>query len=168
VEEVRTGLGATEGAVKEASRQGELGQARYVHFAVHGILGLDVGRQPSLVLSLVGAGDEDGFLQLDEVTDLKLNADLVVLSACRSGQGRLSNGEGVRGLARAFLYAGSRGVLCSLWPVADRDTSDLMASVYRQLKAGRPAPDALRAAQLALIEEGRPPRCWAPFILIGE
>src|SRR5262249_10714871 len=92
------------------------------HFASHGILGLEAGRQPSLVLSLVGNGGQadeggtnDGYLQLDEVMRLRLNADLVVLSACETGRGRLYDGEGVRGLARAFLHAGSRGGVCSLW-----------------------------------------------------
>jgi tetratricopeptide (TPR) repeat protein/CHAT domain-containing protein len=165
---VRTGLQASEAAVKAASEGGTLAQARYVHFATHGILGLDVGRQPSLVLSLVGNEGEDGFLQLDEVLQLQLNADLVVLSACQSGRGRLYNGEGVRGLSRAFLYAGSRAVLCSLWSVDDAATADLMADVYRQLKAGQPAPEALRGAQLAMIRAGKAPLYWAPFILIGE
>jgi CHAT domain-containing protein len=121
-----------------------------------------------LVLSLVGTGEEDGFLDLDEVTHLKLNADLVVLSACRTRQGRLHNGEGVRGLARAFLYAGCRGVVCSLWAVADQETAQLMTTMYGHLQKGQPAADALRAAKLALIKEGKPPVYWAPFILIGE
>jgi CHAT domain-containing protein/tetratricopeptide (TPR) repeat protein len=168
VDQVLTGPYASEALVKAASAQGRLARCRYVHFAAHGILGLDEGRQPSLVLSLVGNTGEDGFLQMDEVLDLKLNADLVVLSACQSGQGRLHNGEGVRGLARAFLYAGSRGVLCSLWSVADEETSRLMTDVYRSLKGGRPAPDALREAQLAAIRSGKAPYHWAPFILIGE
>jgi CHAT domain-containing protein len=166
--EALTDWQASEAAVKAASRQGRLAKARYVHFATHGILGLDEGCQPSLVLNLVGNEEEDGFLQLDEVTNLKLNADLVVLSACRSGQGRLYNGEGVRGLARAFLYAGSKGVLCSLWSVDDRATADFMVDVYGHLKGGSTAPDALREAQLKMIRAGKAPLYWAPFIVIGE
>jgi CHAT domain-containing protein len=169
--DVRTGKDATENAVKEASATGKLAQYRYVHFATHGIL----GEQPALVLSLVGndgerdeIGVNDGFLRLGEVANLKLNADLVVLSACRTGQGRLHNGEGVSGLARAFMYAGTRGVLCSLWAVDDRETSNLMVSLYGHLKAGKGAPDALRAAQLEMIRGGKAPLYWAPFILIGE
>jgi CHAT domain-containing protein len=173
-----TGLRASEALIKRASEGRLLAQYRYVHFATHGILGLDVGRQPSLVLSLVDnvgndgreelGGKNDGFLQMDEVTHLHLNADLVVLSACQTGLGRLRNGEGVESLTRTFLYAGSRAVLCSLWSVADRETSELMADVYRNLKAGRSAPDALREAQLAMIKAGKPPFYWAPFITIGE
>jgi CHAT domain-containing protein len=166
--EVLTDLLASEAAVKSASRSGKLGQARYLHFATHGILGLDAGRQPSLVLNLVGNEVEDGFLQMDEVLPLKLNADLVVLSACQTGQGRLYDGEGVRGLARAFLQAGSRGVVCSLWSVDDQATAAMMVDFYRQLQKGRAAPDALRAAQQSMIRAGKAPLFWAPFIVIGE
>jgi CHAT domain-containing protein len=120
------------------------------------------------VLSLVGNDQEDGFLQLNEVTGLRLNADLVVLSACRSGQGRLRRGEGVTGLARAFLYAGSKGVVCSLWPVDDRATAQLMTAMYGHLGKGLAAPEALRAAQRELIRAGRPPLYWAPFVCIGQ
>jgi CHAT domain-containing protein/tetratricopeptide (TPR) repeat protein len=175
-QDVLTGLQASEAAVKAASAKGLLAQARYVHFATHGILGLDTGQPPALVLSLVGndgqrdadGGVNDGFLRLDEVTRLKLNADLVVLSACETGKGRLFAGEGVTGLARAFLYAGSRGVVCSLWAVDDRETSNLMAHMYGALKDGKAAADALRAAKLEMIRAGKPPVYWAPFILIGE
>jgi CHAT domain-containing protein/tetratricopeptide (TPR) repeat protein len=175
-DDVLTGLEATEAAVKAASEKGLLARARYVHFATHGILGLDTGQPPALVLSLVGndgardaeGGVNDGFLRLDEVTRLRLNADLVVLSACETGKGRLYAGEGVTGLARAYLYAGSRGVVCSLWAVDDRETAAFMAQLYGGLKDGRAAADALRAAKLAMIRAGKPPVYWAPFILIGE
>jgi CHAT domain-containing protein/Tfp pilus assembly protein PilF len=174
--DVLTGLQATEAAVKAASEKGLLARARYFHFATHGILGLDTGQPPALVLSLVGndgaydaeGGVNDGFLRLDEVTRLKLNADLVVLSACETGRGRLYAGEGVTGLARAFLYAGSRGVVCSLWAVDDRETATFMADLYGGLKEGKVGADALRAAKLAMIRAGKPPVYWAPFILIGE
>jgi CHAT domain-containing protein len=174
--DVLTGLQASEAAVKAASAKGLLAQARYVHFATHGILGLDTGQPPALVLSLVGndgardedGGINDGFLRLDEVTRLQLNADLVVLSACETGKGRLYAGEGVTGLARAFLYAGSRCVVASLWAVDDRETAAFMVHLYGGLKDGQAAADALRAAKLAMIGAGKPPVFWAPFILIGE
>jgi CHAT domain-containing protein/Tfp pilus assembly protein PilF len=175
-QDVLTGLRASEAAVKAASAKGLLARARYVHFATYGILGLDTGQPPALVLSLVGndgkrdedGGINDGFLRLDEVTRLQLNADLVVLSACETGKGRLYAGEGVTGLARAFLYAGSRGVVCSLWAVDDRETATFMAHLYGGLKDGQAAADALRAAKLAMIRANKPPVFWAPFILIGE
>jgi CHAT domain-containing protein/tetratricopeptide (TPR) repeat protein len=172
---VLRGKDATEAAVRQASASGELGRARYVHFACHGVLGLSDGQPPALVLSLVGNGGEpdeygllDGFLRMDEVTNLRLNADLVVLSACRSGQGRLYNGEGVHGLARAFLHAGSKGVVCSLWAVDDKETAAFMAALYGRLKAGRGAADALRETRLDMIRAGKAPLYWAPFVLIGE
>ena len=121
------------------------------------------------MLSLVGdLHGQDGLLELDEVTNLKLNADLVVLSACQTGQGRMWNAEGVSGLARAFLYAGSRGVLCSLWRVDDAATAELMVALDSGLKAGQAASEALRSAQIAMIQDERPPLEWAPFILIGR
>jgi tetratricopeptide (TPR) repeat protein/CHAT domain-containing protein len=168
-DEVLVGREATEAAVKADSESGKLATYRYIHFATHGILGLADATPPSLVLSLAGdQHGEDGFLTLGEVTGLRLNADLVVLSACQTGQGRLYKAEGVNGLARAFLSAGSRGVLCSLWRVDDEATAGLMADVYAGLKAGRSAPEALRAAQLKRIAADEPPLHWAPFILIGE
>ena len=117
------------------------------------------------------AGDQrgrDGFLRLEEVTDLKLNADLVALSACQTGQGKLYHAEGVSGLSRAFLYAGSRAVLCSLWRVDDEATAALMADIYAGLKAGRSAPEALWLAQLTRIATRSCRWDWVPFILIGE
>src|SRR5262249_1682226 len=144
-------------------------KARYVHFATHGILGLDTGKQPALVLSLLDTGDEDGFLELEEITALRLNADLVVLSACRTGRGRLHRGEGVTGLARAFLYAGRRGVACTVGAVAGRPTAERMGDVYgRRGQPGVAAAEALRQAQLGRLRAGQPPLYWAPFILIGE
>jgi len=166
---------ASEANVKAASARGDLAKARYVHFATHGLLGLDRGQPPGLVLNLVGndgqedlGGLNDGFLRLPEVTFLKLNADLVVLSACETARGSRARGEGVSGLARAFLYAGSKGVICSLWSVDDAQTADLMADLYRGLKDGQPSPDALRAAQLRMIGKGRAPFFWAPFVLVGQ
>jgi CHAT domain-containing protein len=167
--EVLTGTEASEAAVKRASRESRLARFRYVHFATHGVLDFSSGRQPALVLALVGNGrDEDGFLTIEEVTGLRLNADVTVLSACQTGRGRFSPGEGVSGLARAFLYAGSRAVMCSQWQVDDAATADLMSLTYGRLKAGDSAAESLRQAQLALIREGRPPSVWAPFVVIGR
>lgn len=173
-DDVLTGLAATEAAVKTASRRGDLARCRYVHFATHGLLVSVAGRPPALVLSLMnndGEPDEgglnDGFLRLDEVTHLNLNADLVVLSACETGRGRRYAAEGVVGLARAFLYAGSRGVVCSLWGVDDAATAALMTDLYGGLGRGQAAADALRDAKLSLIRQGRPPFYWAAFIHIG-
>ena len=113
-------------------------------------------------------GVNDGFLRLDEVTRLSLNADLVVLERVPY-QPRQANEWGRRQrLARAFLYAGSRGVVCSLWSVDDRETANLMTGMYRQPREGKSAADGLRAAKLEMIRKAKPPYYWAPFILIGE
>jgi CHAT domain-containing protein len=188
-DDVLIGPRATEAAVKRASRAGELERYRYVHFACHGVLGQGSGVKPALVLSLEGdQRGEDGLLRVDEVTALRLNADLAVLSACRTGQGQVFRAEGVSGLARAFLFAGCRGVVCSLWRVDDEATlfagcrgvvcslwrvddeatSELMAGFYGGLKAGLPAADALRRVQREMIRAERPPSQWAPFVLIGK
>ncbi len=174
-DDVVTGALASERVLKSASEAGVLARKRYVHLATHGWLGSGRGLPPSLVLSLVGSGGEeqlggvnDGFLTMQEVTHLKLNADLVVLSACQTGKGDLRPGEGVVGLSRAFLYAGSRGVVCTLWSVDDERTADLMRAMYAGLKGGKPAAEALALARRRLIAQEQAPFYWAPFILIGK
>jgi CHAT domain-containing protein len=114
-------------------------------------------------------GANDGFLTMQEVTHLRLNADLVVLSACQSARGEVVPGEGVLGLTRAFLYAGSRGVVCSLWSVDDERTADLMKAMYGELKKGKvSSAEALALARRRLIAEEQAPFYWAPFVLIGK
>lgn len=168
-DDVLVGASASEHRLKALSCAAMLARYRYLHFASHGLLGLSEGRQPSLVLTQAGDLEgEDGFLRLDEVTGLHLNADLVVLSACRTGQGRSYNAEGVSGLARGFLFAGSRGVVCSLWRVSDQPTSEWMSELYQSLKSGQAAPEAVRTARLRRLAAGEPPLHWAPFVLIGR
>jgi CHAT domain-containing protein len=105
-----------------------------------------------------------------EIFNLKLNAELVVLSACETGLGKEVRGEGLIGLTRAFLYAGTPSVAVSLWKVEDRSTAELMARFYRHLKDGRTKAGALRQAQLDLIGDKKfaHPYYWAPFVLVGE
>ena len=174
-DDVVTDTLASEAVVKAASAKDVLARKRYLHLATHGILGSALGRPPSLVLSLVGndgkeelGGVNDGFLTMQEVTHLKLNADLVVLSACQTGKGEVVPGEGVMGLTRSFLYAGSKGVVCSLWQVEDEQTARLMQRMYAELKQGKPSAEALALARRQLIAEERAPFYWAPFILIGK
>jgi tetratricopeptide (TPR) repeat protein/CHAT domain-containing protein len=163
------GPAATEAAVKGLSASGALARYQYIHFACHGVLGLADGAPPGLVLAQTGdQRGEDGLLLFDEVTDLRLNSDLVVLSACQTGLGAKYRAEGISSLGRAFLYAGCRGVVCSLWEVDDTATSDLMAEFYSGLKHGMPAPEALRGARLRMITAGAPPSHWAAFVLIGN
>ena len=152
-------------------RNNELDKFNYIHFATHGLIDEDKPDLSSLVLTSEKNSGEDGFLQASEIFDLKLNADLVVLSACQTGLGKLVRGEGMVGLTRAFMYSGTPSVLVSLWSVSDMSTADLMGEFYKNLiKTKLSKTEALRKAQLTLIagEKYSHPFYWAPFILIGD
>jgi CHAT domain-containing protein/tetratricopeptide (TPR) repeat protein len=169
-EHIRLDERASESAVKELSRRGELATFRYIHFATHGVLSADepdVG-QPALVLSRAADTAEDGFLTMDEVFGLQLAADLVVLSACQTGLGEAVAGEGLVGLTRAFFHAGTRSAVVSLWRVDDESTSAFMVTLYDQLAKGADKGAALRQARAATRANFPDPYCWAPFILVGE
>jgi CHAT domain-containing protein len=155
-------------------KQLDLGAYRYIHFATHGILAADVPylRQPALVLSQSpDLRGEDGFLSMSEVLGLRLHAEVTVLSACQTGLGKEVPGEGVVGLARAFLYAGSRWVVASLWQVEDESTAILMADFYKNMVHGHGVTDAMRLAKQRLRSSpgGRwqHPFYWAPFVVFG-
>jgi CHAT domain-containing protein len=109
---------------------------------------------------------------MGEIMRLKLNADLVTLSACSTGLGKLVNGEGILGLTRAFFYAGARNVTVSLWNVNDSATATLMKVYYQNLNRGLANSAALRQAKLALLRgkdaAWRHPYFWAAFVLVGE
>lgn len=146
---------------------------RFVHFATHGIIDAETPALSGLVLSLVDERGEPlhGLLGLDDIYNLRLNADLVVLSGCRTALGRELRGEGLVGLTRGFLYAGGRRVLASLWPVEDWATAELMSRFYRFLwQDGLPATAALRDAKRSLRKERRfqDPYYWAGFELQGD
>lgn len=158
------------------------GEARIVHFAVHGHLDDHSPFDSALVLS--PGPEDDGLLRARDVFNgLRLDADLVVLSACKSGLGERRGGEGLIGLTRAFQYAGARSVIATLWEVDDRVTAELMISFYRRLREGASTAAALRGAKLEIM--GRPaegpdggrgrfgvdaaaPVYWAGFELIGD
>ena len=151
----------------------ELAQYRDLHFATHGVLDSRRPELSKLVLSLYDARGkpEDGFLRLNDIYNLRLDADLVVLSACRTALGQEIRGEGLVGLTRGFMYAGAARVLASLWSVEDRATADLMATFYRnRLRQGLSPAAALRRAQLEIARQpGRKsPYYWAGFSLQGE
>jgi CHAT domain-containing protein len=149
----------------------DLRQYSLVHIATHGLLDAEHPQFTGLVLSLVGDRDHDGFLRAQEVFNLRLSGSLVMLSACETGLGKEKRGEGVIGLTRAFLYAGTPLVGVSLWSVADDSTAELMTNFYQGiLSAKKPAAAALRDAQLQMISENRfnAPFFWAPFVLIGD
>jgi CHAT domain-containing protein/predicted negative regulator of RcsB-dependent stress response len=161
-------------ANRAAATSPELEQYRYVHFATHGVLNSANPELSALVLSLVNEQgvEQDGFLWAHEVYNLRLPAEMVVLSGCRTGLGKEIKGEGLVGLTRGFMYAGSARVLVSLWDIADEASSALMVRVYKGILGQqrlRPAA-ALRAAQISIWKEKRwqAPYYWAAFILQGE
>jgi CHAT domain-containing protein len=147
----------------------DLRNYRFLHFATHGLLPVDSGlREPALLFSFTGNPD-DMFLELSQVLNLQLQSEMVVLSACNTGSGKLSKSEGVYNLGRAFLTAGASSVVVSMWEVADNSTALFMQELYRSILKGDPKNVALMHARLMLIRQGYDqPFFWAPFILMGE
>ena len=161
-------------ATREQAKKPEMSRFRTVHFATHGFVNAQQEDLSGIVLSLVAPDGKpvDGFLQTHDIFDLNLPADLVVLSGCKTGLGRESNSEGLAGLTRGFMYAGTSRVLVSLWDVDDAATAALMAEFYRGLLGPQkllPAM-ALRRAQLKLRSQPRwsHPYYWAGFVLQGD
>jgi CHAT domain-containing protein len=160
-------------ANRESATGAQLSQYRYVHFATHGLLNSVHPELSGLVFSLVNERGEpqEGFLLAHEIFNLKLPADVVVLSACETGIGTEIKGEGLVSLTRGFMYAGAPRVVVSLWGVSDLGTTELMVRFYQgMLKQGMPPAAALRSAQLSLMNEKRwaSPYYWAPFTLQGD
>ena len=137
--------------------------------------------QPALIFSPDGTGSPDNdVLKMSEIFNLRLNADLVVLSACETAGGKMSHGEGIVGLTSEFLFAGSRSVVASIWKVNDESTSLFMESFYRSLRGGLSKTHALREARLETMrkqinstvtgeqESLASPYFWAPFVLIRD
>jgi CHAT domain-containing protein len=166
--QIYLGAAAREETVKAA----RLGDYRFIHFATHGFLDETKPGRSGILLSRVSPSKEDGILQIGEIMRLKLNADLVTLSACSTGLGKLVSGEGILGLTRSIFYAGARNVAVSLWNVNDSATATLMADFYRNLKQGLTKDEALRQAKLALLHGPQRlwqhPYYWAAFIIEGE
>ncbi len=151
----------------------ELSKYRYVHFATHGYLDTSRSGLSAIVLSLVDetGKPQDGFLRTHDIYNLKLPAELVVLSACETGLGKDVQGEGLEGLMRAFMYAGARRVVVSLWNVNDRATAELMQRLYAgMLRSGKTPAAALRAAQIEMLRtaQWQSPYYWAAFVMQGE
>lgn len=144
-----------------------------VHIAAHGLVNAARPELSGIVLSLVDAKGQpqDGFLRVHDIFNMKLGADLVVLSACRTALGADIRGEGLVGLTRGFMYAGAPRVVASLWDVRDRSTAELMTRFYRGMLTGGLTPAAaLRAAQRSMWEEPqwRHPSHWGAFLLQGS
>ena len=146
----------------------QMPNARIIHLATHGILDEFQGLNGGVVLSADGTGEfNDGLLTAAEIAQMELNAELVVLSACNTGQGRIT-GDGVVGLSRSLILAGVPSVVVSLWAVPDQPTGELMVEFYRQLEQTNNKAKALRQAMLIIREKYPEPIAWAGFTLIGE
>lgn len=161
-------------ANRRLATSAQLSNYRYVHFATHGFINDENPELSGLVFSMVDENgkDQDGFLRQGDIYDLKLPAEMVVLSGCRTGLGKAIKGEGVVGMTRAFMYAGAKRVTVSLWDINDEATSELMGDLYREMFASRRASPAvaLRKAQMAMIRDKRwsNPYFWATFVIQGE
>ena len=157
-------------AASESQVVRRLPHSSIVHLSTHGILGtLDdapAGSPPG-ILALAPGDDSDGWLAATEIIDIPMRAELVVLSACDTGKGRLG-GDGVAGLSRAFLAAGARQVVVSLWKVPDRQTRELMVEFHRFYHNSGSAAAALRRAQLKMRAKYPDPYYWAAFIAVGS
>jgi CHAT domain-containing protein len=158
---------------RETATSDAVGQYRIIHIATHGLLNSRNPELSGLVFSLVDrqGKPQNGFLEAQDIYNLKLGADLVVLSACQTALGKEIRGEGLVGLTRAFMYAGVPRVVASLWKVPDQATTELMQKFYRGiLQQGLQPAAALRAAQFSMWKEPRrsAPYYWAGFTLQGE
>jgi CHAT domain-containing protein len=178
------GRRASEEQLKQVGTATGPTRLRYLHVASHGLLDDHFPLNSGLALSIPAASDarDNGLLQAWEIYEqLRLDADLVTLSACETGFGEEIGGEGLISLSRAFLYAGAHSVLATLWSVNDESTADLMVRFYTHLKSGRSKDEALRAAQIDFIRGQRPssgrgsgrgerarPYHWAAFSVIGD
>ena len=150
-----------------------LDQYQILHFATHALLNEDHPELSSLVLSLFDeqGRHQDGYLRLRDIYNLKLSAQLVVLSACETAVGKEVKGEGLISMVRAFMYSGTPQVLASLWKVDDDATAELMVEFYKQhLDAGLTPAEALRQAQIKQSQKKskQSPYYWAAFQLQGD
>ncbi len=144
-----------------------------LHLAMHSLLNEEEPRYSELLFNHNRDSENDGYLTISEIYNLKLNAQMVVLSSCSSGFGKIQHGEGAISLSRAFSYAGCPSVVMSLWKVPDQVTTTIMKNFYESLTEGLSKDEALRAAQMKFVAENtdplyRHPYYWAGFVVIGD
>jgi CHAT domain-containing protein len=158
---------ASEGLFKEKA-----GDYAVIHLAMHGCLDSKHPILSSLIFTEDGDSLENSLLQAYEISNLKLKADLVVLSACETGFGTFEKGNGIASLARSFMYAGASSMVVTLWPVNDYVTAEIMKDLYSNLSNGMTKSEALQRAKLNFMETasgiGQHPAFWSPFVLIGN
>ena len=157
------GADATESRFKHLS----LNSTEVIHLALHGYADLDYPDRSALIFAPDPSGSEDGLLQVREIRSLHLKAKLVTLSACNTGVGPVGE-AGVANLVNAFIEAGADSVVSTLWELEDHATEHLMAMFYSQLARHTRKVDALRTAQLDLLNQGLPPYFWASFQIVGD
>ena len=155
------GSNATKAVLKQ-----KLPSAKIIHLATHGLLD-DADRSIPNAIALAPSGNDDGLLTPAEIADLQINAELVVLSACDTGRGKIT-GDGVVGLSRSLITAGASSVIVSLWSIPDSSTSKLMSDFYERLQQNPDKAVALRQAMLNAMKKHPSPIYWAAFTLIGE
>ena len=161
--EVRVGKDATADYLEHTS----LLRYDVLHFATHAVVDDRIAARTALALA-PGGGDDDGFVDPAQLASLRLNAPLVVLSACRSAGGVVVGGEGVQGLTAPLLAAGARVVVATTWRISDAGTVPLIAGFYAAMAHGLPVGDALRTAKLEAMRRGAAPRDWAAFTAVGD
>ena len=148
-------------------KQLPLSQYKVIHLALHGYVDPEISDRSALVFAPEISAQNDGLLQVREIRNLQLNADLVTLSACETGVGPVGE-EGVENIVNAFVAAGARSVVSTLWELEDHATAQLMANFYQHLGHHERKAEALRQAQLEMLKTGAPPYYWAGFQLDGE
>jgi len=143
------------------------GNYRYVLIAAHADFNDKQPQQTGIIFS-PNPTDGKGILYMGDAYNLRLQAELVVLSCCETGLGKIHKGEGTMALNRGFLYSGAKNVICTLFKVYDEHSCTLSIELFRQLAAGQPTPDALHNAKRTLIRNGRHPIKWAGYVLVGR
>lgn len=162
---------ARDRATEAAFKSMPLGDIRIVHLALHGVADDTFPDRSALVFAGGGRAGEDGLLQAREIRRLPINAELVTLSACDAGLGRIDGEEGTSSLVEAFLNAGARSVVASLWPAEDTYTKGLMEAFYGHLFKGETKKEALHQAKIEMLRQFGPtvpPLYWAGFVLVGD
>jgi len=175
VEQIHEIMGGKSLTGKEASEKYfKLNARKYniLHLAMHAFINDDEPLASKLAFTFDNDSIEDGFLNTYEIYNLDLNAQLAVLSACKTGAGKLSRGEGIMSLARGFFYAGVPGIVMTLWEIEDLSSAEIMTEFYKSLKRGLTKDEALRIAKLSYLESANQlnahPYFWAAYVQIGD
>lgn len=161
------GNSATEQAFKK-----EAGNFGILHLAMHTMINDSIPMFSKLVFTTPTDSLNDGFLNTQEIYNMKLNAELAVLSACNTGSGQMRTGEGVMSMARAFLYAGCPSIMMTLWEVEDKSSAEIVLNFYQYLFKGYSKPESLRLSKLDYLEKADPlkshPYFWMGYIVVGD